>query len=116
ADRPGEIGSMISRTAFTQLRHSGLLLMGTVLGLTITYLAPPLVAVGGHGCAAAVGGSTWLLMSMMYLPAVRYYRQSALWAFGLPLVAVFYLGATVYSAISYWRGAGGQWKGRIQDG
>jgi len=34
----------------------------------------------------------------------------------LPAIAAFYLVATIHSAISYWRGAGGMWKGRVQDG
>jgi hopene-associated glycosyltransferase HpnB len=39
----GEIGRMISRTAYTQLGHSPLVLAGTVAGLALTYLAPPLL-------------------------------------------------------------------------
>jgi hopene-associated glycosyltransferase HpnB len=107
----GEIGSMISRTAFTQLRHSVGLLAGTVLGLAVTYLAPPILALGGSWWGVAA----WALMSVAYFPALRYYRRSPLWAPLLPLVALFYLGATMHSAVSYWRGKGGQWKGRIQD-
>src|SRR5580692_11757487 len=38
-----EIGQMISRTAFNQLRHSWLLLFATMLGLIATYLLPPLL-------------------------------------------------------------------------
>jgi hopene-associated glycosyltransferase HpnB len=113
----GEIGSMISRTAFTQLRYSPLLLMGTVLGLMMTYLAPPFLAFGGiwHGSAYAVvpGSLAWLMMSVAYYPIVRYYGRSPLWAPLLPLVAAFYLGATVHSAVAHWRGRGGLWKGRV---
>jgi hopene-associated glycosyltransferase HpnB len=113
----GEIGSMISRTAFTQLQHSALLLTGTVLGLLITYLSPPLLAIGGicfgSSYAAGLGAFAWLLMSTAYCPIVRYYRGSPLWAPLLPLVAAFYLGATVHSAVSHWRGRGGLWKGRV---
>jgi len=32
----------------------------------------------------------------------------------LPLTALFYLAATLASAWRYWRGRGGQWKGRAQ--
>ena len=38
-----------------------------------------------------------------------------LWAPLLPLVALFYISATIDSAIAYWTGRGGFWKGRIQD-
>jgi hopene-associated glycosyltransferase HpnB len=108
------IGRMISRNAFYQLRHSIWLLMGTLLGLGITYLAPPvLVFFGGWG--SVLGGIAWLGMSLSFLPMVRFYRLSPLWALTLPAVALFYAGATVHSAVQYWRGRGGEWKGRAQD-
>ncbi len=107
----GEIERMISRSAFTQLRHSVWLLAGTVAGLVLTYLAPPFLACTGN----VFGIAAWALMCIAYLPALRFYRRSPLWAPLLPLVAAFYLWATVHSAILYWRGAGGLWKGRAQD-
>jgi len=111
----GEVGRMISRTAFAQLRHSAWLLAGTVAGLAVTYLAPPVAAVSGGTAAAALGSAAWLAMTAAYWPAVRYYRQPWFWAPLLPLAAAFYLGATVHSAVAYWRGKGGAWKGRAQD-
>jgi hopene-associated glycosyltransferase HpnB len=111
----GEIGRMISRTAFTQLRHSPWLLAGTAIGLGVTYLAPPVATLAGTVPTAALGSAAWLAMSLAYWPAVRFYRQAPFWAPLLPLAAAFYLGATVHSALAYWRGAGGQWKGRTQD-
>ena len=111
----GEIARMISRTAFTQLNHSVWLLLGTVLGLVLTYLAPPMLSLFGSTRAAGFGSLAWLLMSVAYFPALRFYGRSPLWAPFLPLVALFYLGATVHSALAYWQGAGGMWKGRVQD-
>jgi hopene-associated glycosyltransferase HpnB len=111
-----EIGLMISRTAFTQLGHSPLLLSATALALTLTYLVPPaLTLCAPTGAARGLAAIAWLLMSIAYWPALRYYRRPAWWAPGLPLVAAFYLGATLHSALAYWRGAGGMWKGRAQD-
>ena len=110
-----EVGRMISRNAFYQLRHSILLLIATVLALAITYLAPPcLVFVGGW--AAICGGVGWLLMSITFWPMVRFYSLSPLWAVLLPLIALFYTAATLHSAVQYWVGRGGSWKGRVQDG
>ena len=106
----GELFRTISRTAFTQLRHSYAILAGTVAGLALTYLVPPCSALRPFGALA------WLMMSVCYYPALRFYRRSAWWAPCLPLVAAFYMAATVYSAIAYRRGAGGMWKGRAQDG
>jgi hypothetical protein len=62
-----------------------------------------------------MAATAWLLMSISYLPALRFYRVGWIAAPLLPLIALFYSGATVHSAIAYWRGAGGQWKGRVQD-
>ena len=108
------IGRMISRNAFYQLRHSVWLLIGTLLGLGITFLAPPVLVFFG-GWAALLGGLAWLLMTLSFWPMVRFYGLSPLWAASLPLVALFYAGATVHSAVQYWMGRGGQWKGRAQD-
>lgn len=105
-----EIGRMISRSAFAQLRYSAWLLAGTIAGLLLVFWAPPALALAGSWWGAAA----WALMSLMYLPVLRFYRVSPLWAPLLPLVALFYLGATIHSAILHWRGQGGLWKGRVQ--
>ena len=110
-----EIGAMISRTAFNQLRHSYLLLGGTLLGLLATYLAPPLLLLTRAPVPIALGAAAWLLMSACYLPMVRFYRLCALYALLLPAVALFYAAATVHSAVQYAAGRGGKWKGRAQD-
>ena len=111
----GEIGRMISRTAFNQLRHSPLILAGTVFGLFATYLLPLLLLFSDRLVPIALGAATWLLMAMAYWPTIRFYRRSFLWSFTLPAVALFYMGATIHSAVQYWRGKGGEWKGRVQD-
>ncbi|HMO27966.1 glycosyltransferase [Enterovirga sp.] len=108
-----DIWDMIARTAFTQLRYSAWLLAGTVLGMAIVYLVPPVaaLALGARGWPAWLA---WALMCCAYAPMLAYYRRSPLWAPLLPLVALFYLGATFASAWRFWRGRGGQWKSRIQ--
>jgi hopene-associated glycosyltransferase HpnB len=119
-----EIGRMISRSAFSQLRHSTLLLLLSMVGMAATYLLPPALVLGGvlsgHRATSAaliVGApaAAWLLMIVSYVPVLRLYRLSPLWALALPLAAIFYVGATIHSAVKYWSGRGGQWKGRIQD-
>jgi hypothetical protein len=54
-------------------------------------------------------------MAVAYFPMVRYYRLNPAWTITLPATALFYAGATLHSAFQYWRGEGGQWKGRVQD-
>jgi hopene-associated glycosyltransferase HpnB len=109
-----EVGRMISRTAFTQLRYSPLLLLGTLAALIVTFFTAPALALAAPQPARGLGALAWLLMSIAYLPAVRYYRLSPLWTPFLPLVAAFYAGCTVHSAIAHWRGRGGFWKGRVR--
>jgi hopene-associated glycosyltransferase HpnB len=111
----GEIGRMISRSAFNQLRHSTLLLIATILGLLLTYVLPVAALFSGNFVTALLGLAACLLMTISYLPMVRFYERSALWALTLPVTAVFYLAATVHSALRYWTGRGGAWKGRTQD-
>jgi hopene-associated glycosyltransferase HpnB len=110
-----EIGAMISRTAFSQLRHSYTLLAATLLGLLATYLAPPLLLLTRVPVMMGLGAAAWLLMSACYLPMVRFYRVSLGYTALLPAVALFYAGATLHSAIQYAAGRGGRWKGRAQD-
>jgi hopene-associated glycosyltransferase HpnB len=110
------IGRMISRSAFNQLRHSTLLLLLSMVGMTATYLLPPALVFAGHRIAtAALGATAWLLMVLSYVPVLRLYRLNPMWALALPVAAVFYVGATFHSAWKYWTGRGGEWKGRIQD-
>lgn len=112
-DGPGEIWNMIARTAFTQLRYSPLRLAGALAGMTLVYLVPPVVALwlGASGWPAWFA---WGAMCCAYAPMLRYYNRSPYWAPALPIVALFYVGATIASAVRYWRGKGGQWKARVQ--
>jgi hypothetical protein len=110
-----DVERMVSRTAFNQLKHSSLLLLGTIVGMAITYLAPPLLLFAGSRVAIFIGIAVCATMTMTNSTMVRYYRLNPAWALTLPLAAVFYLGATLHSAVKYWTGSGGAWKGRVQD-
>ncbi len=110
-----EIERMISRTAFRQLNHSALLLVGTLIGLAVTYVLPVALIFSGQNVYAALGLVAWALMTVAYLSMVRFYRESSLWAVALPAIAAFYAAATLHSAFKYWTGSGGEWKGRAQD-
>ncbi|MEV7127373.1 glycosyltransferase [Streptomyces sp. NPDC093260] len=111
-----DLWRMVSRSAYAQLRHNPLLLVGTVAGLALVYLAPPVALVAGlaaGGAAAALaGGAAWLVMTATYVPMLRYYRQSLWLAPLLPFTAFLYLLMTVDSAVQHYRGRGAAWKGR----
>ncbi len=108
-----DVWRMVARTAYAQLGYSPLLLAGTVLGLAVTYLAPVALVFAG-GAAAWLATAAWAAMTLAYLPMVRFYGLPPLYAPLLPAAASVYLAATVDSARRYWRGAGGEWKGRVE--
>ncbi|MFJ6138956.1 glycosyltransferase [Kitasatospora sp. NPDC092286] len=114
--RLAQLWRMVSRSAYAQLRHSSVLLLGTVLGLTLVYLVPPVATLAGLATArwavAGAGGAAWALMAGTYLPMLRYYRRPAPAALLLPFTAALYLLMTVDSAVRHWRGRGASWKGR----
>ena len=110
----GQIGRMISRSAYAQLGYSPLMLAGTLVGMALTYLAPPLLSVFGHGPARLLGASAWALMAISFQPMLRIYRRSPLWGLALPLIGALYSLFTLQSALDVWRGKGGMWKGRAQ--
>lgn len=109
-----EIVNMISRTAYTQLGYSPIRLLACVVGLALTFLAPPVLTIGAKGGASLIAGLAWLTMSALYLPMLRFYHRSPLWAPLLPITATVYLWATVLSAWRHYRGTGGAWKGRVR--
>ena len=118
------VWSTVARTAFAQLRYSLVLLLGTVLGLVVTYVVPPLTTLAGlvlllsggslgPGLALTLAGIlAWGLMSASLVPMLRWYRVSPGYAPLLPVTGVLYTLMTVDSARRYWRKKGGAWKGR----
>jgi hopene-associated glycosyltransferase HpnB len=109
-----DIRRMVSRTAYAQLRYSPLLLVGTVLGLAITYLAPVALTLFASGMAQFLGLFTWLLMAFAFRPTLRFYGLSGFWGLALPAIAAIYMAFTLDSAYQHARGRGGMWKGRAQ--
>jgi hopene-associated glycosyltransferase HpnB len=111
-----DIWDMVARSAFTQLRYSAGLLLATVLGLLLIYLAPPALVLGwafhGSPAAALLGGSAWALMAWTFVPTLRLYRVTPWMGIALPVAGALYLGMTVDSAVRHWRGRGTPWRGR----
>ena len=111
---------MVARTAYTQLGHSPIRLFWAVIGLALTYLAPPVVLVvglaTGAGQVAALGALAWMIMVTTYVPTLRLYRQPIALGLALPAVAALYTLMTIDSAKRHWQGRGGAWKGRTYSG
>jgi len=118
------VWDMVARTAYTQLGHSPLALVGTVAGLALIYVVPPIALAGAITLAAlgkapevaAVlaigGGAAWGLMTATFTPMLRFYRVTALLAPALPVAGALYTAFTLASAFRHWSGRGGTWRGR----
>ena len=113
----GEIWNMVARTAFVQLDHSLLALLGTVVGMAVIYLVPPVAVlfgvITGDGGILAAGGLAWAAMALAYSPTLSLYGLSSLHALALPVVAALYTLMTLSSALRHVQGRGGAWKGRF---
>jgi len=109
-----EIRDLIARTAFTQLHYSFAFLAVALAGLFGTFLLPWILFFAYPGEAWLLVDTAIALMTATFLVTVRFYNLSAAWALTLPFAAVFYGYATCVSAVRYWLGRGGQWKGRAQ--
>jgi hopene-associated glycosyltransferase HpnB len=112
----GDIWRMVARTAFVQLRRSWLLLGATVLGMAVVWLLPPAVALFGNGVARMLGLAAWAMAAAAYVPTLQRFGLSLVWAVFLPLIASFYMAATIGSAIDDLRGRGVVWKARAYRG
>ncbi|MFJ6698994.1 glycosyltransferase [Streptomyces sp. NPDC091272] len=116
----GDLWRMVSRSAYAQLRHSPLLLLVTVAGLAVVYLAPPYaLGVGlltGDAAAGWAGLAAWAVLAGTYVPVLRYYRLTLALAPLLPFTALLYTLMTVDSAVQHLRGRGAAWKGRTYAG
>lgn len=108
------VGRMIARSAYAQLDYSPWLLVGTLVGLVLTFLAPLIILVFDQGLAGIPALAAWILMALTFLPMLAFYRRSYWWGLALPVIAALYAGFTLQSAIDVWRGRGGMWKGRSQ--
>jgi len=107
-----DLWSMISRTAFTQLRYSAWLLLLTVAGLSLMWLVPLVTLTVGNLFERLCGTACLLLAAASFLPTLRRYRRSPAWVLALPAIAIFYMAATVGSALDHWAGRGARWKNR----
>ena len=117
--RLADLWQMVARSAFTQLRRSLLLLVGTLVGLFAIYLGPVLALVAGlatgAGWLAAAGAVASGVMIVTYAPMTRYYGLGWPWALTLPVAATVYAAMTADSARRHWQGRGVEWKGQRVD-
>lgn len=112
----GDVWHMVARSAYTQLGYSPVLLAGTLAGLALLHLVPPLAALlapwHGDGAAAAFGAAAWALAATTFVPTLALYGRSPAWALALPVAGALYAGMTLDSARRHRTARGATWKGR----
>ena len=112
-----DVWNMVTRNAFRQLGYSSIALIVTVVGMVLTYLVPPITLfygfINNHYAVAFIGGLAWIIMSLAYMPTLRYYGEKSWWVFWLPVAATLYTLMTFSSALRHWQGHGSVWKGRV---
>lgn len=115
-DGLGGIWRMVARSAYVQLRHSPLLLVGAVLGMAMLYFVPPAAvfigAYAGDALAVVLGAAGWAAMWACYRPTLEDYGRPTVAGLALPVAAALYLAMTVDSARRTRAGQGAAWKGR----
>ncbi|UCF95377.1 MAG: glycosyltransferase, partial [Desulfobacterales bacterium] len=115
-DHLSSIWNMVARTAFCQLRYSALwLVLTTILMLLVFAVLPTGLFCSGIP-ANLISAGALSVMWLSYLPTLKFYGRSRVWAVTLPLTAMLYLAMTWTSALRFWRGSGPQWKDRTYIG
>ena len=107
-----DIWRMVARTAYVQLWFSPTLLVLCTVLMALVWVVPPVATLAGHGAGRLMGALAWAALTISYVPTLRRFRLSSLWAPFLPLVALFYMAATIGSAFDHHCGRGVVWKNR----
>jgi len=85
-----------------------MLLIASTLGMALLFVVPPVAAAEG----ISMGGFAWTIMAVTFWPTLLRMRQSPFWVPFLPMIAVFYMAATIGSAWNHHFGTGVVWKDR----
>ena len=112
-----DVWSMVTRSAYAQLEFSVWRLAGTVIGLALVFVWPPVAVVLGvvalaAGAAAAPAAlllAAGTLMAASLVPMLRWYRTPIAVVLALPITAALYTLMTIDSARLHWSGRGGRW-------
>ena len=98
-----EIWNMVARTAYVQLNHSPVQLLGTVWAMVLIYLAPPVLCVYGliMGMPLIWGNAAgaYLIMVLLYGPTLSLYGRPFLAGIFLPVAGVLYTLMTISSCM-----------------
>ena len=108
-----DIWQMVARTAYTQLNYSVLYLLICTALMLIGFVVPAL-GLMWHSWGGINALSLYVLavMMMTFVPTLRFYNSSPVFALTMPAIGVLFLLMTWTSALRYWQGQRAQWRGR----
>lgn len=110
-----EIGNMVARTAYTQLRCSVAWLALCTLAMGMAFWAPVASLASTDAAVKWASAGALAAMAAAYMPTLRFYGRSRAWALAMPAIGTLFLAMTWNSAIRFWRGERTRWKGRVYD-
>ena len=110
--RLADFWRLVSRTAYSQLRHSPIRLIFCTVIMLALFISPVLVLFFGDADLLWAGAVACIAMTLTPVPVLVFYDLNLLRALALSLVAVLFLLITWNSAWRHWRGTGAHWKGR----
>lgn len=109
-----DVWNMVARTAFTHLRYSWFALFGTVIGMSILFLAPlfgiVVSIINSFPVIGVLSFLAFIFMSITYTPTLFFYDLSVYRVLALPLAGFLYIAMTITSAINYFEGKR-DWRG-----
>jgi hopene-associated glycosyltransferase HpnB len=123
----GEIWRMVRRSAYTELKHNPLRLLVALVGLFATFVLPAVSVLNllgelflyppltPAGYAAGIAGLLILLVQFfIYRQATKFFGNSFLWSFSLPLAGLLYGLMTLDSARMHYFSRENSWRGKRQ--
>jgi hopene-associated glycosyltransferase HpnB len=106
------IWDMVARTAYTQLHYSPLLLMVCTLIMVTVFILPVISLFLPGLTIKIIALLTLFIMTLTYLPTLKFYSRHPAWGVALPLIGILYLLMTWTSALRHISGSGSSWKQR----
>lgn len=110
--RAGELWHMVARNAYVQLRYNPVLLVVALLAIAMIWLLPLGLLLFGSGRARWAGGMAYGLCCFSFTPTIRWFNLPLWRVLPLPFIAMFYMLATIGSAMNHYYGHGVEWRGR----
>jgi hypothetical protein len=89
------------RCLYVQLGYSPWILIGTCVGMLLVYVEPALASFFATDALRWGMAVCWIGMALAFQPTLWRYQRSPAWGLLLPVIGLFYLMATIGSAVRF---------------